>query len=214
MKHGKKQQEVCQSKKNKKSIISLRTMLLILTAGILVAVALMITTKVNDITKTTSVYHIITQKQFIFIHNIKDTETYGEDFGDTFDLKNKEYFGFDMAIKGNKVYGVTGTSSKEIYTDTLSQVFTSELMNFKTSKEEIKKNNYQVVKKLVELLNKSNHKSTKKTRKTNFEYIQEDKDYQFDAVRFTFNKDYLPVKLEWHYRPQTDKLTGETYPLA
>ena len=103
------------------------------------------------------------------------------------------------AIKDNKLFG--GSSSygvKEYFERALNNEISSILLNLDVSPDEIKKSNYQITRSPESLVNKSLLKD-KYPPEFELQYIYREED-QFSKVRITYNKEFLPTKIEWYYK--------------
>ena len=76
--------------------------------------------------------------------------------------------------------------------------FSSALLNSNFTTDEIKKSNYQITRSPESLVNKSLLKE-KYPPEFELQYIYREED-QFSKVRITYNKDFLPTKIEWYYK--------------
>ena len=94
-------------------------------------------------------------------------------------------------------YGNYGT--KEMYQRALNREISFILVNLKISPNEIKKNNYQITRSPDSLVNKE---LLKEKYPPEFEAIYLNKKRQFTKVRITYNKEFLPTKIEWYYKSE------------
>ena len=166
----------------------------------LVIVVIMVTVVASNIRKTTSdAYSILMNKRFVFVKSMSDIEE-NNDFGTGFDLKNKEfYYSYGAAIKDNKLFGGSSKyEAKEYYERALNNEISSILLNLNVRPDEIKKSNYQITRSPESLVNKSLLKE-KYPPEFELQYIYREED-QFSKVRITYNKDFLPTKIEWYYK--------------
>lgn len=76
--------------------------------------------------------------------------------------------------------------------------FSSALLNSNFTTDEIKKSNYQITRSPESLVNKSLLKE-KYPPEFELQYIYREEE-QFSKVRITYNKDFLPTKIEWYYK--------------
>ena len=76
--------------------------------------------------------------------------------------------------------------------------FSSALLNSNFTTDEIKKSNYQITRSPESLVNKSLLKE-KYPPEFELQYIYREED-QFSKVRITYNKEFLPTKIEWYYK--------------
>ena len=144
-------------------------------------------------------YTILQKQRFVFIQNQDDLEQ-GNNAGAGFDLKDRElFFSNSSAIKNGILYGGKGNyEMKEYYRTALNEEISSILMNIKVTPEEIKKNNYQITRSPESLANK---KLLKEKYPPEFELqYKYRKKNQFSKVRITYNKEFLPAKIEWYYK--------------
>ena len=141
---------------------------------------------------------ILQKKRFVLV---QDKNDWGKEWstGVGFDLKDKEmYNSYFTVIKRNKLYGGYGNyGTKEMYQRSFNREISSILVNLKISPDEIKKNNYQITRSPDSLVNK---KLLKEEYPPEFEGRYSIKDSQFSKVRITYNKEFLPTKIEWYYK--------------
>ena len=197
MRLGEKEQRACPKMKKWQSIINIKSMLVV---SSLVIVVIMVTVVASNIRKTTSdAYSILMNKRFVFVKSMSDIEE-NNDFGTGFDLKNKEfYYSYGAAIKDNKLFGGSSKyEAKEYYERALNNEISSILLNLNVRPDEIKKSNYQITRSPESLVNKSLLKE-KYPPEFELQYIYREED-QFSKVRITYNKDFLPTKIEWYYK--------------
>ena len=84
-----------------------------------------------------------------------------------------------------------------MYQRALNREISFILVNLKISPDEIKKNNYQITRTPDSLVNKQ---LLKEEYQPEFEGRYSIKDSQFTKVRITYNKEFLPTKIEWYYK--------------
>ena len=141
---------------------------------------------------------ILQKKRFVLV---QDKNDWGKEWstGVGFDLKDKEmYNSYFTVIKRNKLYGGYGNyGTKEMYQRSFNREISSILVNLKITSAEIKKNNYQITRSPDSLVNK---KLLKEEYPPEFEGRYSIKDSQFSKVRITYNKEFLPTKIEWYYK--------------
>ena len=154
---------------------------------------------VNHVQKQPKVAYDILQKQRFVL--VQDKNDWGKEWstGVGFDLKDKElYNSYFAVIKRNKLYGGYGNYGiKEMYQRSLNREISSILVNLKVSPDEIKKNNYQITRSPDNLVNKV---LLKEEYPPEFEGRYSMKNSQFSKVRITYNKEFLPTKIEWYYK--------------
>lgn len=143
-------------------------------------------------------YAIFQKQRFVFIQNQDDLDQ-GNNAGAGFDLKDRElFFSYSSAIKDGILYGGKGNyEMKEYYRTALNEEISSILMNIKVTTEEIKKNNYQITRSTDSFINK---KLLEEKHPPEFEGRYSIKESQFSKVRITYNKEFLPTKIEWYYK--------------
>lgn len=149
--------------------------------------------------RTNKSYDILQKKRFILV---QDKNDWGKEWstGAGFDLKDRDlYFTHSTVIKQNQLYGSFGKyESKELYQRSLNNEISSILINLKVSPDEIQKNNYQITRTPDSLVNKELLKEEYPPEfELEYQYRQED---QFSKVRITYNKEFLPTKIEWYYK--------------
>lgn len=141
---------------------------------------------------------ILQKERFVLV---QDKNDWGKEWstGVGFDLKDKElYSSYFIVIKKDKLYGGYGNyGTKEMYQRALNRELSSILVNLKISPDEIKKNNYQITRSPDSLVNKE---LLKEEYPPEFEGRYSIKDSQFTKVRITYNKEFLPTKIEWYYK--------------
>lgn len=141
---------------------------------------------------------ILEQQRFIETH-ILSGDYNKESISSGFDLKEKEFFYYHgAAIKNNKLYGGSQEySAKQYYKRALDIELTSALLNQQISVKDIKDSNYQITRSTDSFINK---KLLEEKHPPEFEGRYSIKDSQFSKVRITYNKEFLPTKIEWYYK--------------
>ena len=149
---------------------------------------------------TSNSLETIEKRRFIFVQNPEWTKIWGDDFGTGIDLEAKNlYIPFNTAIRGNEKYGGYGDdSAKKIYDDVLINQLSTALLEGKFSRKEIQDSNYQITRSPESLINK---KLLKEEYPPDFELqYKYRKKSQFTKVRISYNKEYLPTRIEWYYK--------------
>nr|WP_295347973.1 hypothetical protein [uncultured Streptococcus sp.] len=143
-------------------------------------------------------YAILQKQRFVFIQNQDDLDQ-GNNAGAGFDLQAENLFvSYSTVIKNNKLYGKSGVyTTKEFYKRALNGGISSILLNLKVTPEEIEKHHFQIERDPESLVNK---KFLKEKYPPEFEAIYLNKKRQFTKVRITYNKEFLPTKIEWYYK--------------
>ena len=146
-------------------------------------------------------YKILKDKRFVFVQNQDDLDQ-GNNAGAGFDLQAENLFvSYSTVIKNNKLYGKSGGyTTKGFYNRALNGGISSILLNLKVTSEEIEKHHFQIERDPESLVNK---KFLKEKYPPEFElqYKYREKN-QFSKVRITYNKEFLPTKIEWYYKGQ------------
>lgn len=142
---------------------------------------------------------ILEHQRFIVVADSIDKDQYNHNFKIGIDLKNKNYYNSTQAaVKNGKKFGeYASVSSSDSYNGILYEEVTSAILNLKVSKDEIEKSNYIIERDPKSLITKS---LVKEEKTPEFEARVLDKTDKFSKVRITYNKDYLPVKLEWYFK--------------
>ena len=144
-----------------------------------------------------SALNILKEQRFVMIKSGDSTD---EHFEVGLDLDEKEYYYNDeTAVKDDTVYGgyKADWDRKQHYKSAINEELSSVLSSNKITTDEIKKSNYQITsspKRFVE------DKLMKEEYHPEFEAIYLNKKRQFTKVRITYNKEFLPTKIEWYYK--------------
>ena len=178
-------------KKNRFNLkVFLVALLLVVVAGIFIALQ---RGKIQEDSKS-----ILEKQRFIDTHILSGDEN-KESISAGFDLKDKEFFYYHgAAIKNSKLYGGSQEySAAEYYKRALDIELTSALLNHHINIEDIKDSNYQITRSTDSFINK---KLLDEKHPPEFEGRYSIKDSQFSKVRITYNKEFLPTKIEWYYK--------------
>ena len=144
-----------------------------------------------------SALNILKEQRFVMIKSGDSTD---EHFEVGLDLDEKEYYYNDeTAVKDDIVYGgyKANWDRKQYYKSAVNEELSSVLLSNKNTIDEIKKSKYQITsspKKFVD------DKLMKEEYPPEFEAIYLNKKRQFTKVRITYNKEFLPTKIEWYYK--------------
>ena len=144
-----------------------------------------------------SALNILKEQRFVMIKSGDSTD---EHFEVGLDLDEKEYYYNDeTAVKDDIVYGgyKANWDRKQYYKSAVNEELSSVLLSNKITIDEIKKSKYQITsspKKFVD------DKLMKEEYPPEFEAIYLNKKLQFTKVRITYNKEFLPTKIEWYYK--------------
>lgn len=142
---------------------------------------------------------ILEQQRFIVVDSAEYENSYRFNFENGYDLRsNNSYSITQVVVKNGKKYGsYSDEKPSDRYHRDLYRNITSAILNLKVSKDEIEKSNYIIERDPKPLITKSLVKDEKTPE---FEARVLDKTDKFSKVRITYNKDYLPVKLEWYFK--------------
>ena len=170
--------------------VFLVALILVVVAGIFIAVQ---RGKIGKDAKS-----ILEQQRFIDTHILSGDDN-KESISAGFDLKDKEFYYYHgAAIKNSKLYGGSQEySAAEYYKRALDIELNSALLNHHINIEDIKDSNYQITRSTDSFINK---KLLDEKHPPEFEGRYSIKDSQFSKVRITYNKEFLPTKIEWYYK--------------
>lgn len=196
MKHGNVIQKECRKKKKWKSIINIKVMLVALSLAIAGIISILVAQSTSK--SISNAHSILLNKRFIQTQSISDDDK-KVSISAGFDLKEQEFFYYHgAAIKNNKLYGGSQEySAVEYYKRALDIELTSALLNKQISIKDIKDSNYQITRSTDFFINK---KLLEEKHPPEFEGRYSIKDSQFSKVRITYNKEFLPTKIEWYYK--------------
>lgn len=124
----------------------------------------------------------------------------GNDYGIGIDLVGKNLYNpSNTAVRGSEKYGGYGDdSASKIYDDVVENELSSALLKGKFSRNEIKDSNYKITRSPESLINK---KLLKEEYPPEFELLYKyQKESQFSKIRISYNKEFLPTKIEWYYK--------------
>lgn len=141
--------------------------------------------------------NVLKKKQFVLI---KMGDPLYKDFEVGFDLREEEfYYIAETAVKDDTVYGgyKADWDRKQYYKSAVNNELSSVLLSKKITTDEIKKSNYQITSSPKRFLD---DKLMKEEYPPEFEAIYLKKNRQFTKVRITYNKEFLPTRIEWYYK--------------
>ena len=182
--------EIKQSIKRKRWLQFLKMIVIVLVV-ILIAVFL------SSYSYNQPALNVLKKKQFVMIKMGDPTE---EHFEVGLDLDKKEYYYNDeTAVKDDTVYGgyKADWDRKQYYKSAINEELSSVLLSNKITTDEIKKSNYQITSSPKRFVD---DKLMKEEYPPEFEEIYLNKKRQFTKVRITYNKEFLPTKIEWYYK--------------
>ena len=197
LKLGEKEQRVCSKMKKWQSIIDINSMRISLVLLLVIATILIVMPMLGT---TNKAMEILEQKRFVFVQNPKYTKMYNNEYGIGFDLQKKLFFiPFHTAIRNNTVFGgyTNPAKAKQTFKEIYWNEFSSVLLNSGITTDEIKKSDYQVVLSTESVVDKSLFES-KFVPELELKYAL--KEQEFSKIRITYNKDFLPTKIEWYYK--------------
>lgn len=142
---------------------------------------------------------ILEQQRFIVVDDSGDENLYRSYFENGYDLRsNNSYSKTQVVVKNGKKYGsYSDEKPSDRYHRDLYRNITSAILNLKVSKEEIEKSNFVIERDPKSLITKS---LVKEGKTPDFEAKVLNEKNQFSKVRITYNRDYLPIKLEWYFK--------------
>ena len=184
-------------KESKKRRFNLKPLLLIIIPLFAIACIFIVVyrNKISEDSKS-----ILEQQRFIFVQNPEWTKIRGDDFGTGIDLEAKNlYIPFNTAVRGSEKYGsYSDDSASRIYEDVVKNQLSSALLKGKFSRKEIRDSNYKITRSPESLIDK---KLLKEEYPPEFELLYKyQKESQFSKIRITYNKEFLPTKIEWYYK--------------
>ena len=142
---------------------------------------------------------ILEKQRFIVVDRAEYENSYRFNFENGYDLKSNNFYSITQVVEKNgKMYdGSSDEKPDDRYHLFLYQNVTSAILNLKVPKEEIEKSNFIIERDPKSLITKS---LLKEKITPEFESRVLDKADQFSKVRITYNRDYLPIKLEWYFK--------------
>ena len=173
------------------SKVFLVVLILVVVAGIFIVVQ---RGKIKEDSKS-----ILEKQRFIVVDSAEYENSYRFNFENGYDLRsNNSYSITQVVVKNGKKYGsYSDEKPSDRYHRDLYRNITSAILNLKVSKEEIEQSNYIIERDPKSLITKS---LVKEEKIPAFEARVLDKEDQFTKVRITYNRDYLPIKLEWYFK--------------
>ena len=164
---------------------------------VVVLVVMLIAVFLSSCSNNQYALNILNRQRFVMIKMGDSTD---EHFEVGVDLEKKEYYYNDeTAVKDDTVYGgyKADWDRKQYYKSAVNEELSSVLLSKKISTDEIKKSNYQITNSPKRFLD---DKLMKEEYPPEFEAIYLKKNRQFTKVRITYNKEFLPTKIEWYYK--------------
>lgn len=164
---------------------------------VVVLVVMLIAVFLSSCSNNQYALNILNRQRFVMIKMGDSTD---EHFEVGVDLEKKEYYYNDeTAVKDDTVYGgyKADWDRKQYYKSAVNEELSSVLLSKKISTDEIKKSNYQITSSPKRFVD---DKLMKEEYPPEFEAIYLKKNGQFTKVRITYNKEFLPTKIEWYYK--------------
>ena len=164
---------------------------------VVVLVVMLIAVFLSSCSNNQPALNVLKKKQFVLI---KMGDPLYKDFEVGFDLREEEfYYIAETAVKDDTVYGGYNVDRdrNKYYKSAVNEELSSVLLSNTITTDEIKKSNYQITSSPKRFLD---DKLMKEEYQPEFEGRYSSKDSQFTKVRITYNKEFLPTKIEWYYK--------------
>ena len=164
---------------------------------VVVLVVMLIAVFLSSCSNNQPALNVLKKKQFVLI---KMGDPLYKDFEVGFDLREEEfYYIAETAVKDDTVYGgyKADWDRKQYYKSAVNNELSSVLLSKKITTDEIKKSNYQITSSPKRFVD---DKLMKEEYPPEFEAIYLKKNRQFSKVRITYNKEFLPTRIEWYYK--------------
>ena len=173
------------------SKVFLVVLILVVVAGIFIVVQ---RGKIKEDSKS-----ILEKQRFIVVDSAEYENSYRFNFENGYDLRsNNSYSITQVVVKNGKKYGsYSDEKPSDRYHRDLYRNITSAILNLKVSKDEIEQSNFIIERDPKSLITKS---LVKGKMTPAFEARVLEKTDQFSKVRITYNKEFLPTKIEWYYK--------------
>ena len=164
---------------------------------VVVLVVMLIAVFLSSCSNNQPALNVLKKKQFVLI---KMGDPLYKDFEVGFDLREEEfYYIAETAVKDDTVYGgyKADWDRKQYYKSAVNNELSSVLLSKKITTDEIKQSNYQITSSPKRFVD---DKLMKEEYPSEFEEIYLNKKRQFTKVRITYNKEFLPTRIEWYYK--------------
>ena len=171
--------------------VFLVALILVVVAGIFIVVQ---RGKIKEDSKS-----ILEKQRFIVVDSAEYENSYRFNFENGYDLRSNNFYSItQVVVKNGKKYGsYSDEKPSDRYHRDLYRNITSAILNLKVSKDEIENSNFIIERDPKSLITKS---LVKEGKTPDFEAKVLNKKNQFSKVRIIYNRDYLPVKLEWYFK--------------
>ena len=164
---------------------------------VVVLVVMLIAVFLSSCSNNQPALNVLKKKQFVMI---KMGDPIYKDIEVGFDLREEEfYYIAETAVKDDTVYGGYNVDRdrNKYYKSAVNEELSSVLLSNTITTDEIKKSNYQITSSPKRFLD---NKLMKEEYSPEFEGRYSIKESQFSKVRITYNKEFLPTKIEWYYK--------------
>ena len=164
---------------------------------VVVLVVMLIAVFLSSCSNNQSSWSLLKNKQFVLVEN--GDPSYKE-FVVGFDLKEQEFYNnAQTVVKDDTVYGGYNVDRdrNKYFSSAVNNELSSVLLSKKITTDEIKKSNYQITSSPKRFVD---DKLMKEEYPPEFEAIYLKKNRQFSKVRITYNKEFLPTRIEWYYK--------------
>lgn len=142
-----------------------------------------------DMDRKQTSYERMQARQFVTVQDSR----YPEDEV-SFNLKTHELYSSTNAIKNGKIYVNSVYTPTVLYKSKLEDMVTYGIMNIPITKRDILDHQYTLEFKASKFINQNNLSDIKKGYIENY-YVYD----KMSKVRVTYNKEFLPIKLEGYY---------------
>ena len=164
---------------------------------VVVLVVMLIAVFLSSCSNNQPALNVLKKKQFVLI---KMGDPLYKDFELGFDLREEEfYYIAETAVKDDTVYGGYNVDRdrNKYYKSAVNDDLSSVLLSNKITIDEIKKSNYQITSSPKRFVD---DKLMKEEYPPELETIYLNKQRRFTKVRISYNKEFLPTKIEWYYK--------------
>lgn len=146
-----------------------------------------------DIKQTS--YERMQARQFV---TVQDTRYPDEEIG--FDFKIHEFYSSSRAVKNGRAYGIDSTVASELYKEWEKFILTYGILKIPITNNEIINHGYILEFDARDFINSKKLSNIQRGDIENF-YTK----YKMSKVRVTYNKEFLPTKLEGYYEKNGEK---------
>ena len=181
MKHGKK----IQMKINKNFI----TIILIGLVGVATMVFWIISNLKTSMDIKTTSYERMQTRQFVIV---RDSRYPDDEVG--FDLKSHEFYSSSRVVKNDRTYGIDSTTASALYREWEEFNITYGILKLPITNKQIIDQDYKLEFDAKDFINQ---KKVSSIHKGDIENLFTK--YNLAKVRVTYNKEFLPTKLEGYY---------------